>query len=97
MPIPSPVLPERAWFEYRGRRMDLTRFTNADGFPHECPKCGRRCVLDTVEVNKASGHPEGHELGVRQDGALTARPSVLCPHDGCGWHVMISEGVALDC
>jgi hypothetical protein len=92
--IPPPTLPERAWFEWRGIRVELERYTNADGYPLKCPKCGRSASLDAFK--RWHGREDGHQIGVRADGALTASPSVGCPYGDCGWHVFIREGVALD-
>lgn len=86
---PLPQLPVRAWFTYEGTRYELQRVVNSDEYGLTCPECGRRSFL--------THEPEiHHTLSVDAAGALTAVPSVRCGEPGCGWHVLISAGTAVD-
>ena len=89
--LPAPRLPERAWFEYGGKRLELRRYVNCDGYTVQCPKCGHSSSLESDALPGGS-----HQLTIRVDGALTAQPSLVCPHDGCTWHVWVRDGVATD-
>lgn len=79
------LLPDVAWFVWRGEHYLLQRFLNADGYAFDCPNCGQHRALDHA--------PDAHALSVGPNGALSAEPSVRCD---CGWHVQITNGAALD-
>jgi len=36
-----------------------------------------------------------HAVSMSEDGAIIATPSVVCPRN-CGWHVVITNGQAVD-
>jgi hypothetical protein len=83
--------PETVEFEYRGKKhkMVLRRLAPENkpyAYMLPCPKCGlgTRLVFDS------------HQVEVR-DGLITVSPSLVCPQEGCGWHVWLKNGVATDC
>lgn len=71
----------RPWFEWAGQR-HLLRDNGGVALVLACPVCGLWMNLDRYEVS----------LG--PDGALTATPSVACPHPPCPWHVHVTAGIA---
>lgn len=88
--LPALKLPETCWFTWRGRRVDVRRFVNADGYPFDCPACGGHFIVE------GGGPPNHDSVTVGADGTLTVSPSVRCPSYGCSWHVHILSGVATD-
>lgn len=53
----------------------------------ECPVCKDLAMVDSTM----------HQIAIdRSTGALSLSPSLVCPAD-CGFHVMVTAGVATDC
>jgi len=46
-----------------------------------CPECGRACSIGSYSPGSESGHI------IAADGRVT--PSLVCPSEGCGWHVFV--------
>ena len=60
--------------------------TYRDGRPIyylRCPECNEIIALDT----------KFHTVCVKE-GKITAHPSLVCPTEGCNWHVWLKKGVA---
>ena len=55
---------------------------NPVGYKITCPVCNKWSVMDFGIHNISSD--------------LTIMPSLVCPH-GCGWHVWVTNGIAVDC
>ena len=49
---------------------------------HMRAPCGHRSVLDP-----------GHEVAEHGDGTISVTPSLVCAHEGCGWHGFLKRGV----
>jgi ribosomal protein S27AE len=77
-------LPERAWYEYRGKALELPYFDMAGGgYVHTCPKCGVRTVMSN------------HVVTFDPNGKVCVSPSIACVR-GCDYHIWIEHGVARD-
>lgn len=90
---PKTDLPKAVTLEYRGQTqaLQLVAFEDtgeAYGYNMVCPRCGRPMML-------GFGRMKVHRVEIL-NGKLTASPSLVCPH-GCGWHVWLRDGVAVDC
>ena len=85
-----------AWFVWRGKRFEAALV--GDKWILACPLCGDGIVFSHNE----SPHDEmwlPHTIEVGPDGALTVKPSVVCPrtradNEHCSWHVTITAGAA---
>ena len=91
--LPASGPPETVTLEYRGQvqTIQLVAFEDtgeAYGYNMECSKCGRPMMLRIAR-------PAVHRVEIL-NGKLTAHPSLVCPH-GCGWHVWVRDGAAVDC
>lgn len=80
---------------YRGMSIEFSPLTSGGrivGYLYDCPTCkakGRASNwIDTESGTK-------HSLTFSEDGKPTIRASMLCPQ-GCGWHVFVTDGVAVD-
>jgi hypothetical protein len=78
----------RLAYQYWGRnyhfREDYTFGTLF--FVGKCPECNQDIVID----------PKRHRISQGILG-VTFSPSLVCPHEPCGWHVMLENGFARDC
>jgi hypothetical protein len=92
------LLPNAAWFVYRGVRQDLPGYVRfGEPYIHGYQLQGPLCEKPAWIVTK------NHRLRVAENGALSAEPLVCCPRRrstefraGCAWRVRITDGEAVD-
>jgi hypothetical protein len=79
--------------DYHGTLIEFSPLVDGGkikGYLYQCPKGGHKAQnwIDTESGTR-------HVLTRAADGRVTIRASLLCAQ-GCGWHVFITDGVAVD-
>jgi hypothetical protein len=81
---------------YHDRAMPFYPLSDRSGqFIYKCPTGAHR-AFNWIDLERPYDNGTRHVLKSNVDGCVTIEGSLACPQ-GCGWHVHITDGVAVDC